>query len=265
MEYRQRLASGEGQSSCWSEAKWDPVPSRYLSQLWLLRSSSLRNGPCPDPATVQKLVGKWDSRRYDFHYTAGPEQLQLLQYRSCQQDAVFFARDGLFCGSDGSVNRHLEKMGAGSVITSGSDPTPILQLHSPVGGPLASVRAEAVALLRLLQEIQERSMVHSRLTVFIDCLGLLQLISRWGRADFWPGPQDIIHFDVLLPLLRLLRSWLADVILVKVKSHSGCYHNDIADECASIGCESDLPQLFPGPQKYGLLKFFFPQIFTFFP
>ena len=145
-------------------------------------------------------------------------------------------------------------MGAGSVITSGSDPTPILQLHSPVGGPLASVRAEAVALLRLLQEIQERSMVPSRLTVFIDCLGLLQLISRWGRADFWPGPQDIIHFDVLLPLLRLLRSWLADVILVKVKSHSGCYHNDIADECASIGCESDLPQLFPGPQKYGTLQ-----------
>ena len=97
-------------------------------------------------------------------------------------------------------------------------------------------------------------MVPSRLTVFIDCLGLLQLLSRWGRADFWPGPQDIIHFDVLLPLLRLLRSWLTDVTLVKVKSHSGCYHNDIADECASLGCESDLPQLFPGPQKYGTLQ-----------
>jgi len=96
-------------------------------------------------------------------------------------------------------------------------------------------------------------MIPSRLTVFIDCLGLLLLLSRWGRADFWPGLQDIIHFDVLLPLLRLLRSWTAAVVLVKVKSHSGCYHNDRADECASLGCVSDSPQLFPGPQKYGTL------------
>ena len=241
-------------TSCWSEAKWDSVPSRYLTQLWLLRPSSACVHPCPDPESVQNLLGKWDSRRYDFHHCAGSVQTQLLQYRSCQQDAAFFVGGGLFCGSDGSVNRRQEKMGAGSVLTNGDDPTPILQLSSPVGGPLASVRAEAVALLCLLQEILERSMVPSRLTVFIDCLGLLQLLSRWGRADFWPGPQDIIHFDVLLPLLRLLRSWIAEVILVKIKSHSGCYHNDRADECASLGCESDSPQLFPGPQKYGTLQ-----------
>ena len=240
-------------TSCWSEAKWDSVPSRYLTQIWLLRPPLARDQPCTNPATVKNLLGEWDSRRYDFHYNTSPVPKQLMQYRSCQQDAVFFAGGGLFCGSDGSVNRLHEKMGAGSVLTDGDDPTPILQLSAPVGGPLASVRAEAVALICLLQQIREKSMIPSRLTVFIDCLGLLLLLSRWGRADFWPGPQDIIHFDVLLPLLRLLRSWTAAVVLVKVKSHSGCYHNDRADECASLGCESDSPQLFPGPQKYGTL------------
>ena len=42
--------------------------------------------------------------------------------------------------------------------------------------------------------------------------------------------------------------------LVKVKSHSGCYLNDKADECSSLGCASDSPVLFPGPQKYGTLQ-----------
>ena len=41
-------------------------------------------------------------------------------------------------------------MGAGSVIMSGDDTTQLLQLSTPVGGPLASVTAEAVALLCLL-------------------------------------------------------------------------------------------------------------------
>jgi hypothetical protein len=101
-----------------------------------------------------------------------------MQYRSCQQDAVFFAGGCLFCGSDGSVNWLQEKMGAGSVIMSGNDPTPILQLSAPVGGPLASVRAEAVALICLLQQIRAKSMVPSSLTVFIDCImmGLLLLL-----------------------------------------------------------------------------------------
>lgn len=69
--------------SCWSEAKWDSVPSCYLTQLWLLRPSSARDKPCPSPDAVQDLLGKWDSRSYDFHHSTGPVKARqlLLQYR----------------------------------------------------------------------------------------------------------------------------------------------------------------------------------------
>jgi hypothetical protein len=95
-------------------------------------------------------------------------------------------------------------MGAGAVLTEGSTLDPILQISIPVGGPLASVRPEAVALLCLLQQIREKMDVPGRLTVFIDCLCLLQFLSKWGRANYWPGPKEIIHFDVLHPLLKTL-------------------------------------------------------------
>jgi hypothetical protein len=121
-------------------------------------------------------------------------------------------------------------MGAGAVLTEGSTLDPIPQISIPVGGPLASVRPEAVALLCLLQQIREKMDVPGRLTVFIDCLCLLQFLSKWGRANYWPGPKEIIHFDVLLPLLKTLRAWPREVVLLKVKSHSGCHHNELADE-----------------------------------
>ena len=56
-------------------------------------------------------------------------------------------------------------MGAGAVLTEGSTLDPILQISIPVGGPLASVRPEAVALLCLLQQIREKMDVPGRLTV----------------------------------------------------------------------------------------------------
>ena len=241
--------------TCWSNAKYDPVSSRYCSQLWLLGQSSVCDESSTDHMTVENLLGKWDNIRYDFYCNSALALFhpQLSKYRSFQQDALFFTGEGLFCGSDGSVNQRQEKMGAGSIVTAGGDLNPIFQLSAPVGGPLASIRAEAVALLSLLQEFRETAMVPSRLTIFIDCLGLLSLLSRWGRADFWPGPKDIIHFDVLLPLLRLLRSWTHALTLIKIKSHSGCYLNERADECASRGCASEDQQLHPGPQKYGIL------------
>ena len=101
--------------------------------------------------------------------------------------------------------------------------------------------------------LRDHHLGSARVTVFIDCLGLLQILSNWGRVDFWPGPKDIIHFDVLLPLLQVLREWTTELVLVKVKSHAGCYHNEMADESAGAGCVLDDPPLFSGPQKYGTL------------
>ena len=97
----------------------------------------------------------------------------------------------------GSMNGW-EQAAPGAVLTEGSTLDPILQISIPVGGPLASVRPEAVAFLCHLQQIREKmdvpGIVPVRLTVFIDCLCLLQFLSKWGNANYWPGPKEIIHF-----------------------------------------------------------------------
>jgi len=139
------------------------------------------------------------------------------------------------------------------VVTKGEDLDPILEFSSPVGGPFASTRVEAVALLCLLEQVSDSLIPLTRLIVFIDSLCLLDILSRWGRTNFWPGPKDVIHFDVLLPLLKILRRWPSKLVLVKVKGHTGCYHNELADEQADKGCESDAVRLCNGPQKYGTL------------
>ncbi len=55
---------------------------------------------------------------------------------------------GLVADTDGSVDESSETMGAGYAI--GDAPLPIRVFSASVGGPLASVRAEAASLLQLL-------------------------------------------------------------------------------------------------------------------
>ena len=66
-------------------------------------------------------------------------------------------------------------------------------------------------------------------------------------------PRDIIHFDVIFPLLQELHQWNALLKLVKVKSHAGRQRNEMADELADQGCASDEEPVLPGQQKYGSL------------
>jgi len=241
-------------SQCWSAAKWDQLRSPFDSQLWLICPRSVRPSICPTPCSVQALLGQWTAPRYDFYCPPALSATPRLQrYRACQQDALFYAGTGMFGGTDGSVHRAQETMGAGAAVSMGTDPTPILELSVPVGGPLSTVRAEAVALLLLLTNLRQQHPPVGRLTLFIDCLCLLQFLSRWGRANFWPGPKEIPHFDVLLPLLRILREWTTVLVLVKVKSHAGCYHNKLADVRADAGRMSEVPLACDGPQKYGTL------------
>ena len=74
---------------------------------------------------------------------------------------------------------------------------------------------------------------------------------KWGRSDYHPGPKEIIHFTVLRPLLEELRQWCGTVTLVKVKSHTGCLLNELADEHAELGRANEGSEICPGPQKYG--------------
>jgi len=234
---------------CWSYAKWDSKPSRYNAQLWQL-------SPLPNIVNVQTLLGNWDVRRYDFHHNSSTTPQWLKAYRNHQQDCLRFAASrstDYFAGTDGSSQRQSERQGSGFVVTQGDDTAPVLQFFAPVGGPLSSIRVEAVALLCLLEKALEQLSTPTRLTVFIDSLCLLDVLLRWGKSNFWPAPMEIIHFDVLLPLIQFLRKWPAELTLVKVKGHTGCLHNEMADEQADRGCQSDAPKLHNGPQKYGTL------------
>ena len=209
-----------------------------------------------DLQRVQTSLGDWDARRYDFHHSVAPITLRLQAHRSHQQDALRFSALGTsdyFAGTDGSGQRQYERQGSGFVVTHGDILAPVLQFFTPVGGPFASTRVEAVALLCLLEQIRANILPLTRLIVFTDSLCLLDILSKWGRNNFWPGPKDVIHFDVLLPLLKILRGWATELVLVKVKGHTGCFHNELADEQADKGCAADAPRLYNGPQKYGTL------------
>jgi ribonuclease HI len=129
----------------------------------------------------------------------------------------------------------------------------MMTLSAPFSGPLASLRAEGASLLHFVNKAAEKYGRQIHLLVFIDCLILLDilLVHKWGLSNFHPRPKDIAHFDEILPLLHELR--LGRVVLVKVKSHTGCLLNERADECAELSYTTDHDILCPGPDKYGSL------------
>ncbi len=137
-------------------------------------------------------------------------------------------------------------MSAGYVV--GADPVQVEVLAVRVGGPLSTLRAEAAGLLQLLTRLSR--IQQAPLLVFIDSLVLLDILQKWGNTSFNPWPNDILHFDVIFPLLNILRQWQYPVRLVKVKSHTGRLMNEstgrIGPHCNSSGA------LF-APQKYGSL------------
>jgi hypothetical protein len=137
-------------------------------------------------------------------------------------------------------------MSAGYVVGTGQIPDEELAVR--VGGPLSSLHAEAAGLLELLTLLGAEQ--QALLLVFVDSLVLLDILQSWGRANFHPRPNDIVHFDVILPLLNVLRQWQYPVRLVKVKCHTGCLMNERADELAER-CYDDGAQIVcPAPQKY---------------
>jgi len=245
-------------SNCWSSSQWDSLPSKFASQLWKIPCPVTSNDVGPFPVqliepTVSLQQDDWKKRRYDFHTIYEYSPLALSAYRDGQQDARQYKHDGFIAATDGSVQLQAERMGAGYIVVD-RDGNLLWELSASVGGPLASLRAEAASLLSLLRTLKDDILsTRIKLLIFIDCLVLLEILLKWGKRDFWPHPRDILHFDILLPLLQELRNWPAHVILMKVKSHAGCQLNDMADERADAGCISDVEPLFPGPHKYGSL------------
>ncbi len=59
------------------------------------------------------------------------------------------------------------------------------------------------------------------LVLSMDSLVLLNILQKWGVASINPRSNDILHLDVIFPLLIFLRQWQYPVRVVKVKSHTG--------------------------------------------
>ena len=236
---------------CWETAEWDVEPSTFVTQLWKLDTHPevRQQGHTLSPGAVQQQLERGGHHRYAFHWNETPAPPRLLIHRQHQQDALRHDWDGLVAGTDGSVDVRAERMGAGYVL--GADPVPIRVFSARVGGPLSTARAEAASLLQLLLDVRQHYSHQTHLLVFVDCLVVLDILQKWGRSDFHPGPKEIVHFAVIRQLLHELRQWSGNVTLVKVKSHTGCLLNERADEQAELGRIAEGPEICPGPQKYG--------------
>jgi hypothetical protein len=120
-------------------------------------------------------------------------------------------------------------MGAGYALGD-DDPEPITTFVARDGGLLATTRAEpqAESLLQLLQKarVRARDGRYVNLLAFVDCLVVFYILSKWGRADFYTEHKEVVNFDVFRPLLLGLRQWSGNVLLVKIKSHTGCLVNE---------------------------------------
>ena len=236
--------------SCWIEAQWDTYPAPFKTQLWFVPGhSETQHHVTSCVAILRSTIRRWERPQYDFHWHNAPVPLTLELHRKHQQDALRYRWTGLVAGTDGSVDESSEKMGAGYAI--GDAPIPITVLSAPVGGPLASVRAEAASLLKLFRDVAVSHDRHTPILIFVDCLVLLNILSKWGRHDFHPSPKEVVHFDIIFPLLEELRQWRGKITLMKIKSHAGCLMNERADEQAEDGRTADHPELCPGPRKLG--------------
>ncbi len=235
---------------CWEEAQWDTFPAHFKTQLWHISGPrTLEHNIANFASELRQHQDRWKHHQYDFHWHDDPVPPALVLYRSHQQDAMRANWEGLVAGTDGSVDESSERMGAGYAIGDGH--IPIRAFSAPVGGPLASIRPEAASLLQILRDVAANYDSRTPLLIFVDCLVLLDILRKWGRHDFHPSPKDVVHFDIISPLLAELRQWPGQITLVKIKSHTGCLMNERADELAEAGRTADLPELCPGPQKYG--------------
>ena len=98
---------------------------------------------------------------------------------------------------------------------------------------MASARAEAASLLQLLRDMAIKHGRSVSLLIFIDCLVLLDILRKWGTHNFHPQSKEVVHFDVMYPLLLELRQWSGYLVLLKIKSHTDCQLNESEDVLSS--------------------------------
>ncbi len=80
---------------------------------------------------------------YAFHWGHVLAPPSLMVHLNHQQEALLLRWEGMVAGTDGSMDERTECMSAGYVV--GDAEAPLMTLSLRVGGPLASVRAEAAS------------------------------------------------------------------------------------------------------------------------
>eukprot|EP00961_Rhodomonas_salina_P198284 2675269-Rhodomonas_salina.3 len=104
-----------------------------------------------------------------------------------------------------------------------------------VGGQATSQRGEMAAAARALN----LSYPNLPLTIYTDCMTILNAVARWRRGDFQPRLEDKKHQDILLYLLWSLWLRAADTHFVWVAAHVGNPGNELVDIEANLGAQSE--------------------------
>ena len=183
-------------------------PRHFAPQLWRMSSHAVYTAVPLQPSHVHSSLGCWQQRQFDFH--SGPTHALkgTLCHRAGQEDSRKLSHAGLLAAVNCSAYLRAYNQGTGFVVTVGADHRIIMELSAPVGGPVASLahcsEAAGPSLFFILQKVKERYNGHLQLMIFIDCLALLMILSKWGQTDFLPDPGDVIHFDVIFPLIEKL-------------------------------------------------------------
>ena len=65
-------------------------------------------------------------------------------------------------------------------------------MHSEAAG----VAAGLLSILWNLKAVEHYNR-HALFMIFTDCLVLLLILSKWVHSNFWPGPDDVVHFNMM--------------------------------------------------------------------
>eukprot|EP00961_Rhodomonas_salina_P157404 2119678-Rhodomonas_salina.1 len=104
-----------------------------------------------------------------------------------------------------------------------------------VGRPATNLRGEMAAAARAMAQAAP----HLPLTLYTDCMAILNVISRWKRGDFQPRMEDEKHQDILTDLLHAIRRRTESTLVVWVAEHICDPGNELADMAANAGTSKD--------------------------
>ena len=158
-------------------------------------------------------------------------------YWKRRQDGAYLEASGNVAACDGSAGG---VMGAGAVIL---EPDGIITTHKvQVLGECSSFRAEAAALHLTLCHAD----IAVELTIMTDSMNVINALQAWNRVDFMRDMNMQLNADILQKILRQLNRRRAPTKIVKVKSHRGCFLNELADDAAAAAAQDpDSDSIFP--------------------